>query len=88
MDRDSSDEDVDAPPQMALALVAPQAPVAMSASRRSASISCGKVLDYWAFVEELNMMFELSRSGGEQSFFCDMSSLPRRCFPPRFWIFG
>jgi hypothetical protein len=60
MDRDSSDEDVDAPPQMALAIVAPQAPGAMTASRRSASISCGKVLDYWAFVEELNMMFEFA----------------------------
>jgi hypothetical protein len=56
----SSDEDVDAPPQMAHALVAPQEPRAMTANRRSASISCGKVLDYWAFVEELNMMFEFA----------------------------
>lgn len=57
---ESSDEDEDAPPRMALALAAPQAPRAMTANLRSASISCGKVLDYWAFVEEFNMMFEFA----------------------------
>lgn len=56
---ESSDEEA-APPRMRAVLVARRAPRDMTYNRRSASISCGKLMDFEAFQEELLMLMEFA----------------------------